>query len=158
MLSLTRKADYAVVALADLARRGASRASAREISETTRVPLPMLTNILHQLLHHGLVNSTLGSRGGYCLSRPPGEISLAELVDAIEGRFRLALCCGNETDCSDDPCDIEENCLVKEPIRRVHSSLRHFLDQVSLAHLAFNDVPVGLVVTASAHKDHQESV
>ena len=78
MLSLTRKADYAIVALSDLARQSASRSSARAIAERTKVPLPVLTNILHQLHNRGLVTSALGVKGGYALSRPPDAISLAD--------------------------------------------------------------------------------
>lgn len=114
----------------------------------------MLTNILHQLLRHGLVTSALGSKGGYCLAKPPEEISLAGLIDAIEGPFKLALCCTREegeafAKETQDPaaCDLLDNCQVKEPLQRVHSSLRQFLNQVSLAHIAFGDVPMGLTVT-----------
>ena len=162
MLSLTRKADYAVVALASLARRGAARTSARELADSTHVPLPVLTNVLHQLLRHGLVTSALGSKGGYRLARPPAEISLAELIDAIEGPFKLTLCCSaaeGEPCATDAPeaatCDLEDSCQVKEPLQRVHSSLRQFLNQVSLAHIAFDEVPIGLTATVGV-KSRQE--
>ncbi len=147
MLSLTRKADYAIAAMADLARRGATRASARDLARSTGVPLPVLTNILHRLLHHGLVSSAMGSKGGYRVARPVEQISLADLIDAIEGPFRLALCCETDHDCADESCDREPNCQIKDSIRWVHQSLQEFLDRVTLAQIAFNNVPIGLTVT-----------
>ena len=153
MLSLTRKADYAIAAMADLARRGATRASARDVARSTGVPLPVLTNILHRLLHHGLVDSAMGSKGGYRVAKPVELISLADLIDAIEGPFRLALCCETDRDCADDEtCDLEPNCQIKDSIRWVHHSLQQFLGRVTLAQIAFNNIPIGLTVTGGQGK------
>lgn len=150
MLSLTRKTDYAIAAMADLARRGESRASAREIAESTKVPFPVLTNILHQLQRHGLVSSTMGAKGGYCIARPPDQINLAEMIDAIEGSFKLTVCCGSEPAVIEESCDLQENCQIKGPVQRVHSSLRSFLRQVTLAQIAFDSVEVGVTLTVGA--------
>ncbi len=147
MLSLTRKADYAVMAMAELARRAPSRASARELASSLRVPLPVLTGVLHQLRLASLVGSTLGGRGGYTLARDAGEISLAEMIEAIEGPLRLALCCSDQTahgEADDATCDFESDCRIKEPVQRVHQGLRRFLQQVRLQHLAFGDEPTSL--------------
>lgn len=154
MLSLTRKADYAIVALADLAERGAAKTSAREVSGRTGIPQPVLTNILHRLLHSGLLISTMGSKGGYQLSRPPREITLAEIIDSIEGAFMLTLCCGDEAECiGDQTCDLEPNCQIKEPVKRVNDALRQFLDKVTLAHLAFDNQPIELRLSVGANAD-----
>jgi Rrf2 family protein len=146
VLSLTRKADYAVVALAELAASRPGKLSARELSDRTHVPLPVLTNILHQLLHHHLVTSTMGVKGGYCVARSPEQITLAEVIDAIEGGFRLALCCTEQPSSADPSCDLEHNCRVREPVRRVHSSLRQFLSRITLAQLVVGQTPVSLGV------------
>ncbi len=147
MLSLTRKADYAIVALSDLARQGASRSSARAIAERTKVPLPVLTNILHQLLGHGLVTSAMGAKGGYALSRPPEAIDLADMIDAIEGTFKLTVCCGGESDDEIDTCGLQKGCQVVGPLRRVHARLREFLSEVTLAEIAFYRTPISLNVS-----------
>ena len=89
MLTLTRKSEYAVIAMADLAHRGPERVSARQIAESTQLPLPILTNVLHQLLRHGLVTSTMGSKGGYRLAKTPEEVTFGDMIDAIEGPFKL---------------------------------------------------------------------
>ena len=143
MLTLTRKADYALVAMAELARRFPGRASAREVAVRSHVPLPMLHNILKQLLHEGLVTSTMGPAGGYSLARAPEQISLADMIDAMEGRFKLTLCCS--TDCETDAgCELEPDCQIKGSVRKVHAGMRHFMSGFSLAQIAFDDVPVPL--------------
>ncbi|MEE9293719.1 MAG: Rrf2 family transcriptional regulator [Phycisphaerae bacterium] len=148
MLTLTRKSDYALVAMSELARCAPGWVSARNLAETIHVPLPVLTNILHQLLHHGLVNSARGARGGYCIAKPPEQISLAELIEAVEGPVKLTLCCPVEVDCeSEEPkCDLEKDCRIKAPLQRVHRSLQRFLRQVDLANIAFYQAPVSLGV------------
>jgi Rrf2 family protein len=152
MLSLTRKADYALVAMAELARRSPQTLSARRLADSVHVPLPVLTNVLNQLLHHGLVVSLRGSQGGYRLSRDPGGISLADIIEAIDGPSRLAQCCG-EGDAtsplaphSDPACNLEHSCRIKAPVQRVHQSLRQFLSGIPLSQIAF-DVPVAIAVS-----------
>ena len=145
MLSLTRKADYAFVAMAELARHSPHLVSAREISRSIGVGLPILTNILHRLLQQGLVTSTMGSKGGYQLARPPDRINLADMIDAIEGPFKLAVCCGDHGSMRhDDDCELSSSCRIKEPVRRVHQGLRDYLSGVSLAELAFDRQTVEL--------------
>ncbi len=144
MLSLTRKMDYALVAMSDLARHAPARMSAREIAERVQVPLPMLTNILNQLRTYGLVTSSRGVQGGYRLAVRAEDISLAELIDAIEGPFKLTVCCAGETESHAVRCSIEENCGIREPVRKLHDRLRQFLGQVTLAHIVFEEVPIGL--------------
>lgn len=142
MLSLTRKADYAVMAMAELARRAPSRVSARELAASLRVPQPVLTGVLHRLRLASLVGSTLGGKGGYSLARDADTISLADMVEAIEGPMRLALCCGEDSPgghADAAACDLEPDCRIKEPVQRIHRSLRRFLAQVRLRHLAFGD-------------------
>jgi Rrf2 family protein len=139
--------------MAELASRTPARVSAREIAEHTHLPLPVLTNILHQLLHHGLVTSTMGVKGGYCLARPASQITLAEVIDAIEGPFRLALCCSEEAESAEQACDLEKNCRIKEPVRRVHTSLRQFLAQITLAQLMVGEASVSLTISAGPRGD-----
>ncbi len=80
MLSLTRKTDYALIAMAELARRAPTMVSVREMSQRLGLPLPALTNILKQLTRSGLVTSTRGPNGGYRLARDPDRITLSELM------------------------------------------------------------------------------
>jgi len=86
----------------------------------------------------------MGSKGGYRVAKPPAQITLAEMIDAIEGPFKLAVCCSGEPQTAQYSCGIQDNCQIKEPVRRVHGSLRQFLSQVSLADIAFHDAPIML--------------
>ena len=144
MLSLTRKADYTLVAMSELARRAPARASARDIAESIKVPLPMVTNILYQLVNHGLVVSTRGAKGGYCLARDPEDIAVSEVIEAVEGAFRLAACCPDAGGVVDQDCNLEDSCPIREPIRKLHQVLRHCLNQVTLDHLTHDRVPLSL--------------
>lgn len=144
MLSMTRKTDYALVAMAHLANEGPSRASAREVAERLGLPVAALMNILNQLGHAGLVSSTRGPNGGYGLAKAPAEISLASLIEAVEGPVRLTLCCSNATEVVERRCDLESGCAIKGPVRKVHTMLRQFLEQVTLDQIASRQVPGGL--------------
>jgi Rrf2 family protein len=143
---MTRKTDYALVAMAHLANAGSERVSARGIAERLGLPVPALMNILNQLGHAGLVTSTRGPNGGYGLAREPSEISLASLIEAVEGPVKLALCCNEVVDVVADErrCEIESACAIKVPVKKVHSMLRQFLSQVTLDQIATNRVPADL--------------
>lgn len=152
MLTLTRKTDYALVALAYLGGRHATAdpsASARRIAEEFRLPLPLLMNLLKELAHAGIVAATRGAQGGYALTREPAAVNLLDVVEAIEGPVRLAACApGNSTGGDDrnlsagDPpeagsngCDLACRCPVRRPIQRLHGRITRFLAEVTLADL-----------------------
>lgn len=157
MLSLTRKADYALVGLVDLARRTPQQASARELAESSRVPLPMLMNILKELVVSGLVQSTRGVNGGYRLARDPAEITLRELIQAVEGPINLTLCCGGTPSIKpDQQCELSGSCATEAPIRKVNEILRSFLDRITLAHLLANDVPVPIGLSGVINKAERQ--
>lgn len=136
MLLLTRKTDYALVAMVHLARRAEALVSAREIAGRSHLPLPVLMNILNALAHCGLVRSVRGSRGGYRLARRPEDVTLADIIEAIEGPVGLTMC-GSATRGDFEPrCRLEASCLAREPARRVHRRLREFLSRITLAEMA----------------------
>lgn len=135
MLALTKKTGYGLIAMTHLARLADdSVASAREISEQFGVPLSLLMNVLKELAAAGYVESVRGAHGGYRLARPPGEVSLADLITAVEGPIRLAECvAGTEDD--DAPCRIVDRCPIADPVHRVQRKLSDFLKTVSLAEI-----------------------
>ena len=157
MLSLTRKADYALVGLVELARRTPQSASAREIAEDSGVPLPMLMNILKELVAGGLICSTRGVNGGYRLARDPAEITLRELIQAVEGPINLTVCCGGTPSIKPgQQCELSGSCATEAPIRKVNEILRSFLDRITLAHLLANDVPVPIGLSAVINKAERQ--
>ena len=138
MLSFTRKTDYALVALSHLARAPERIHCARESACEYRIPPPVLMNILKDLCRHGMVSSVRGARGGYQLAAAPGEISLFQVVTAMEGPVRLFPCTdggkGPADECSQLPW-----CPITAPARQVNERLHLFLKQVMLDEIAGAD-------------------
>lgn len=148
MLALTKKTDYALIALARLARRNGRLISAREVAEGTSVPLPILTNILKTLTQAGIVGSERGSRGGYFLARPAESINLDDLITAIEGPMHFVKCLAGDHATDEGNmnghsgmCMLEPTCPIRLPAQRVHERFKTFLKSVTLAELGVDGGP-----------------
>lgn len=137
MLALTKKTGYGLIAMSHLAGlEGDKVASSREIAAKFGVPISLLMNVLKELSAAGYVESVRGAHGGYRLTRDPSEISLADLVIAVEGPIRLAECVtGDVADGSQAICKIMDKCPIADPVHRVHRKLRDFLKNVTLAEI-----------------------
>ena len=106
-MQITRQADYAVRAVVYLAQLGANqKASTSQIAEEKAIPLSFLAKIIAQLSVAGLLQTMRGARGGVTLARPPEEISLLEVVEAIDGPIMLNECVNGSFDCSQTDCPI----------------------------------------------------
>ncbi|MGI8610921.1 MAG: SUF system Fe-S cluster assembly regulator [Sphingomicrobium sp.] len=133
-MRLTHLADYAVVMMTAAARRGdAVRVSAAELAQDTGVPLPTAQKLMGQLAGAGLLSSVRGARGGFMLARPVTEISLADIVEAVEGPIAMTMCSGSE-EASD--CALDAHCRVKPHMGVVSKAVRGALGAVSLESLA----------------------
>jgi len=153
MFSLTRKTDYALVALAGLANPDMGRASSRDLAERYDLPLPLLRNILKRLTSRGLVISTRGPHGGYRLARDPSQITLVELVEAVAGPVQLAVCCRPDEDAAGQArCELEGSCDVQQPVRRINRLMRAVLGSITLAQVVRDDVPMNLQELADAER------
>ena len=133
MLSLTRRTDYALIALSHLARNGERVVSASQIASQYQVPLPLLMNLLKACSQKGLVKSVRGAKGGYALARPADQISLAELIETIEGPFKLTQCHGTERNGDPASCQVSECCPVRSAINVLHGRLHGFFAGLSIA-------------------------
>lgn len=143
MLTLTRKTDYALIALVHLARETQTCCSAREIAMRYHLPLPLLMNLLKLLAQKGLTKSVRGPRGGYTLAQPPDRITLNDVICAVEGPSQLVLCVEHAADKNghaapqfekeSQECDLVGCCPVRSPIARIHDRLVEFLSSVTLA-------------------------
>ncbi len=154
---LTRKTDYALVALAGLARQGTGASSARDLAEQLHLPLPVLRNILKLLTARGLLISTRGPSGGYRLARAPAEITLAQVFEVIEGPVQLARCCPVVSGEEESKCQLEPSCQIKGSIRKVHESLMHFLDQVTLAQIAWDETSAEVTMGPGAQSRDRDT-
>ena len=133
-MRLSHLADYAVVLMTAAARRAAGeRLSATELAGETGVPLPTAQKLMGQLATSGLLTSARGAAGGFALARPAAEISLADIVEAVEGPIAMTECSGHE-DAS--ACALDAHCRVKPHMGVVSSAVRGALGAVSLTELA----------------------
>lgn len=132
-MRLTHLADYAVVILTAAARRPAGeRLSATELSAETGVPLPTAQKLMGRLAGAGLLTSVRGASGGFALARAGSEISLADIVEAVEGPIAMTQCSGND-EASD--CALDAHCRVKPHMGIVSNAVRGALASVSLQSL-----------------------
>lgn len=137
MLSLTRKTDYGLVALAFLARcwrQQAGPVSAAQIAETHGLPRALLMNILKQLAHARIVTATRGAAGGYELADAPQRISLHAVATALEGSPGLVQC-ADGLPIVGQTCALEHDCPVRQPLRKLHHRIQAFLKETTLEDL-----------------------
>jgi len=146
MLSITRKADYAIVAMADMAEHYPAVVTTPDLSRRRRIPKPVLQKILTKLTSHGLLVSVQGPHGGYRLSRLPKAITLAEVIAAIEGSFRFAGCTATNGE-PKKKCATQPVCPVIGSMSKVHRLLEQCLTGVSIADMASGAVPETVTFT-----------
>src|SRR5437868_7373124 len=127
-MRLSHLADYAVVLMTAAARYPAGeRLSATELAADTGVPLPTTQKLMGQLAASGLLTSARGAGGGFALARPAGDISLADIVEAVEGPIAMTVCSEGRSDCA-----LDAHCRVKPHMGVVGDAVRGALGAVSL--------------------------
>jgi Rrf2 family transcriptional regulator, iron-sulfur cluster assembly transcription factor len=130
MMCLSHTAGYAIQALSLVARSGGRLCLIREIARGSGIPKPYLAKIVNQLAREGLITAKRGYRGGIYLNRPPREITLLDVVEAIDGKEFIAECMLGLTSCS-APC----GCPTYKIWNRVREEVRAALRQTTLAHI-----------------------
>ncbi len=131
MIRITKQTDYGIVLLTHLAAHADRQYAAPELAAETRLPLPMVSKILKLLARDGLLASHRGVKGGYSLARPAEEISMAEIIAALEGPIAITECISVESDCSH-----EALCPVRSNWQRINLAVRSALEGISLAEMA----------------------
>lgn len=155
MLRMSRITDYGIVLLTQLAAETADTGvpvgetalaaedprepappeaihNARELAARAGLPLPVVSKILKALTREGFLVSQRGAHGGYALARRPEEISVASIIDALEGPIAL-------TECGTEPhgvCERESRCAVQQPWQQINRAVRKTLERVRLSDLA----------------------
>ena len=141
MLRLSKKADYALMAMKHLAQKtGVSSTSAREIAEQYDIPIELMAKVLQRLVRTGLLVSTQGTRGGYTLSRPSTLISVADVIQAIDGPFTVTACSTENVG-----CEQYSKCNIRDPLWQIRERIVAALGTVTIAEMANDNV-----ATASA--------
>src|SRR5215831_10399194 len=137
MLRLSKKADYALMAMKHLALRGdRGSSSAREIAAMYDIPIELMAKVLQRLVRRGLLASHQGTRGGYQLARKPTGISVADVIQAIDGPVTVTACSTSD----DGQCEQFATCNVRDPLWKVRQRILAALGECTIADLAA-DVP-----------------
>jgi Rrf2 family protein len=133
---ISAKADYAVRAATELAAAGDEPVKGEKLAEAQGIPLQFLEHILLELKHARLVRARRGARGGYWLARPPEEITLANVIRAVEGP--LANIQDQAPEATEYPGNAEHLTDVWIAVR---ASLRRVLERITIADLRDGDIP-----------------
>jgi Rrf2 family protein len=134
MLRLSKKADYALIAMTHLAHKaegGGVSTSARDIAERYDIPLELMAKVLQRLVRTGLLDSTQGTRGGYTLSRVSTAISVADVIQAIDGPFTVTACSTDNQD-----CEQYSKCSIRDPLWQIRERIVAALGTVTLSEMA----------------------
>lgn len=134
MIALTKKTEYAIIAACHLARCRERVVAAREIAEHYSIRVALLMNVLKQMHRGGVVESVRGARGGYRLARDAEELTLADLIESVEGPPRLVRCAPPVSGES-GACDLISSCPVRLPLMKAHEHLCNYLRGVTVADL-----------------------
>jgi FeS assembly SUF system regulator len=137
MLRITKQTDYGIVLMTHFAADEArSVHNARDLAAMTKLPLPTVSKILKAMARADLLLSHRGVKGGYSLARDPAAISVAAIIEALEGPIAI-------TECLDDgaECDIEGSCPVRTNWERLNGAVRDSLDAIPLSEMTTLGLP-----------------
>src|SRR5215813_10292959 len=142
MLRFTKRADYGLMAIHYIAiHDDLGAVSAKRIAEEFAIPPELLAKILQRLARERLIVSHNGPKGGYVLARRPTEISVGQVVRALEGPLKIVSCY------EDESCPQMERCNIRRPVQKLQTAIVSMLDAMSLAELtATEDVPDVLAI------------
>jgi Rrf2 family protein len=150
-MRITAKVDYAVRSMVEIAAAEESPVKGERISHAQDIPLRFLENILAELRHAGLVRSQRGAEGGYWLARPAEEITLADVIRAVEGQLASVR--------SEPPEDLEfrgSAGALREVWFALRANLRAVLEEVTLADVAAGDLPAEITDLAAEGSARRE--
>ncbi|MFN3076086.1 MAG: SUF system Fe-S cluster assembly regulator [Alphaproteobacteria bacterium] len=131
MFRINRLTDYAVVVLAEMTRNPGVK-TAPCIAGDTGVPLPTVAKLMKILAHASLVTSHRGAAGGYTLNRPASRITVADIIEAVEGPIAITTCV-EETE---GQCGIETLCPMHGHWSRINQAIRKSLEEITLTEIA----------------------
>lgn len=132
MIRITKQADYGIVLLTYIAAEPSGRSwNARDLSQVSHLPLPMVGKILKALVRKALLVSHRGVKGGYNLARPAGDITVADIVAALDGPIAMTACAAHPGD-----CELEANCPASSNWNRISVAIRTALEGITLAEMS----------------------
>jgi FeS assembly SUF system regulator len=131
MIRITRQADYGIVLLTRLAQDPEQIFNATELAQETQLPAPTVSKILKILARAGLLDSHRGVKGGYSLARRADEVTVVDIISALDGPIAI-------TECIDDSpgeCSKEPFCGVRANWQKINEAIRGALEEITLAEM-----------------------
>ncbi len=132
MLRLSRMTDFGVVVLSRMAMMPEALSTAAHLAEVTGLPLPSVSKVLKLLARAHVVTSHRGVNGGYSLARPADQITVEQIIAALEGPVALTACVDGTT----GSCDVETMCPIRGRWDKVNDAIRGALDAITLSEIA----------------------
>jgi Rrf2 family protein len=134
VMILTRRSDYGLRAVFALAR-SPHMLSAKQIAQEQNLPVAFVKKLLQKLCRAGLVKATVGKQGGYALARAPEEISIRELLEALEGDLAPVSCLA-----SDHLCELADGCTTRRIWEQIDQKIQEALESLSLGDILTYDL------------------
>lgn len=150
MIRITKQADYGIVLLTRLAQDPEQIFNATELAQETQLPAPTVSKILKILARAGLLDSHRGVKGGYSLARRADEVTVVDIISALDGPIAI-------TECIDDSpgeCSKEPFCGVRANWQRINEAIRGALEEITLAEMMHPFT--GGLVTLGSGVSHRE--
>lgn len=148
MIKISKKADYAVLIMASLATRAGlgrpntaggpnsqATVSSHEIADENNLSRPLCANLLKTLAKAGLLHSVRGAGGGYHLALPASEITLARILESVEGPTRFVECAPTDDPDLEHNCTAFDNCPSRSAMRAVHARVARLMEEIHLPEL-----------------------
>ena len=129
MLKLSKKTEYAIIALLDMAGNGQDQlTTVRDLSQKYNIPRELMGKVMQSLAREGLIISQQGVKGGYKIVKKPGDININSVIQAVDGPINLVDCKIHER----DSCEQIEFCNIKSPMHYIHLQLLSFFNGITL--------------------------
>ena len=135
MLQLTKRTEYGLIALVHMVDQVGEFVSVREICERYPVPKRLLAEVLKDLGRAGIVESQRGAAGGYALAKSADEVTLGEIVAALEGAPTMTSC-ESLAPAKNGECEVEATCPIRSPIHVIRESIWRLMQRTSLRSIA----------------------
>ncbi|MDQ1265148.1 MAG: hypothetical protein QG635_298 [Bacteroidota bacterium] len=132
MLKLSKKVEYAILSLQYMACSKSELVTAKELSDSLEISFEFLSKTLQVLMKRGLIESHQGIRGGYQLAKKPEDISLNEVIHALEKNSGITECLSEK----DILCSRMDKCTIKSPLTIIQKKINEFLNMTTIAQLA----------------------
>jgi len=136
VIRLSKLADYGIVIATHMARHGDGQLTTPEIAVATAIPQPMASKILKLLTRADVLASHRGVKGGYGLARPAADITVAEVIEALEGPIAITSCLDEAGPGEDGDCSLVRLCPARANWQRINGAIRVALESITLAEMA----------------------